>query len=604
MKINWGKLDEVNKTKYLEFQDEVELKLRRYKRENPGRFMLVESILDSKGSDWDRSISIDRNGETEDIDITNLLVYEYCSAIEKITQERINFAEALAGLTKKLDKFRIGNPVKGEDDECLYARNLEDENGIPVTSKLYRLVMSAEAQTLGYIEDGKYKGAVFLYQRDRDENFLEDEQGNPVPYDINGIDFYHIEKGQSLLNNLRQTAFHEWNHISEREFLDVDDLDAIEHETKTPDGKVHINYDDIQSYYTSEDIDQYEEPTYVITSQKDRDGRFKRYYKDEDGSLKPFSDIKFGLSNKTLEEPIHLSTGLKTEEIDKDDRSVIHNRITEGFVEYIAREMVKTVSSDEDSLALGRYHHEVEIAKNLIQNRDKSIDSSEEGNGKTIADFLSHSSVLKKELEERTVELDDGRTVNGLQYVQDRAEDEFLGRNAKTKFFRETMPNIVRQLELTREQVEGLQNLHIERNKILTKEVIQEIYNIAAGNSPIGRAVIDAALDKFSEVIEKEAQEKAIIAERVGYKPKEKEVVKEAAKEVTEEVTEEVAEEVSEDMAEEENKEVSKNTKEESESNKGEEAPKESSKGNEDNKMAFQNSRFSKDQDELDFFDL
>lgn len=517
MIIEWEKLDEVNREKYLEFQEEVERRLNAYKEENPGRFSLVEDIIDGKSDKWDKAISIDKNGEIQDINITKLLVYEYCLAQETVTQKRVNFAEALGALSKKLDKFRIGNPVKGEDDECLYSRNLEDKKGIPVTSKLYRLVSSAEAQTLGYMQDEKFRGAVFLYSKDRDENFAEDENGNLVGFDLQGIDFYHIDQEQSLLNNLRQTAFHEWNHINERDFIDREDPDAIEYETKGLDGRVNINYDEINSYYTSEDIGDYTEPTYVISNEKDENNRRKRFYKDEEGNLRPLSEVDFGLSKKDLYEPICISTGLETEEKNPDGKLTIHNRITEGFVEYIAREMVKAISDDEDCVARGRYASEVKIAGSIIRSRDKSIDDSESGKGKTIADFLQKSSILKKELEGKVVEKEDGIKVNGLQYVQDKSEDEFLGRSKKAKFFKEQLPVLVKTLALTTEQILKMKKLIGKGNKLLSKETIEAICLIAAGTDSVKRNAIKLAYDTYMGIVNKEAEENDSIGEILGY---------------------------------------------------------------------------------------
>ena len=98
-------------------------------------------------------INLISGNTSENVDISQLLAYEYCLASEKITKGKVSFESMLDKLFNGVQKFRIGNPVPGMDDECLYGKGFDDITAIPVTSKLYRMVMNAGAQHLDYFKD-------------------------------------------------------------------------------------------------------------------------------------------------------------------------------------------------------------------------------------------------------------------------------------------------------------------------------------------------------------------------------------------------------------------------------------------------------------------
>ena len=100
-------------------------------------------IEDTKGK-WEEGISVKHeDGNIEEIPISLLLAYEYCLATERITQGEVTFEDMLDKLFNNVQKFRIGNPVAGIDDECLYGQSLSDRTTIPVTTKQYRIKMHA-----------------------------------------------------------------------------------------------------------------------------------------------------------------------------------------------------------------------------------------------------------------------------------------------------------------------------------------------------------------------------------------------------------------------------------------------------------------------------
>ena len=359
-------LDRFTQSKYEEFQEKVEEVLRKYQVEYQDRYELIQKKIEQTNGNWDTNIQLTRGELLEHVAISQLLAFEYCLAAEKITKGKVSFEEMAEKLFGGVQKFRIGNPVKGVDDECLYGKSFDDETAIPVTSKLYRMVMNAGAQHLEYVKDGKMTGAVFIYEKGNMGEIAVDEHGNPV-LDIatDGIDFKDLRKGQSLLNNLRQTAFHEWNHCSEKEILSIT-ADTIPFEYECEDGKRYRNYDQITEYVTLEKNHDYQEPTYVISTEKDERGNRKKYYLNEEGTKKSFGQAvekaNFGLVKKQLDEPIYISSGLTT----KEPNGKMHNIVTEGFVEYTARSMVMAIEEGTQDIEEGKYFEQVEMAKRSL----------------------------------------------------------------------------------------------------------------------------------------------------------------------------------------------------------------------------------------------
>lgn len=268
MEIYLDKLDSITQTKYQEFKEKVEELLAFYQETDSERYNLVKDKIEQTKGNWDTTIDLVSGSSRDSVDISQLLAYEYCLASERITYGKVSFEDMLDKLFDGVKKFRIGNPVLGMDDECLYGKGFDDTTAIPVTSKLYRMVMNAGAQHLDYFRDGSFTGAVFIYERGTIKGFAKDENGNPVDMKIDGIDFSDLSKGQSLLTNLRQTAFHEWTHNAEKQVIDSTSP-TIDYEYQSEDGKTYRNYERINSYVTSENIGNLQEPQYIISTQRD-----------------------------------------------------------------------------------------------------------------------------------------------------------------------------------------------------------------------------------------------------------------------------------------------------------------------------------------------
>lgn len=513
MEIYLDKLDSITQTKYKEFKEKVQDLLTTYHETDTERFNLVKDKIEHTNGNWDTTIDLISGNSRESVDISQLLAYEYCLASEKITEGKVSFEAMLDKLFDGVKKFRIGNPVPGMDDECLYGKGFDDPTAIPVTSKLYRIVMNAGAQHLDYFRDGNFTGAVFIYERGTIKGFAKDEKGNPVNMKIDGIDFSDLSKGQSLLTNLRQTAFHEWTHNAEKEVIDSTSP-TIDYEYQSEDGKTYRNYERINSYITSENIGSIQEPQYIISTQRDSQGNRKRYFQDKNGNLRPLSEVKFGLDTKQLGTEYCFSSGLTTREVMPNGETRMHNIITEGFVEGTARAMIRAIDPQVRDIDEEKYPEYVEIAKRVIESRDVNLGENEQG--QTYADFLMHSSELKRDLESRTVVLDDGSKVDGLHYISNYA-DRVQSRQTRKSHFYRNMPNVAGNLNLSKAQIDAVRQSNLWQKRELTEDEQNYLRTLLVGGNPNNQAYVDTVVADFVDILEEEAEFFNGIAEKLGY---------------------------------------------------------------------------------------
>ncbi len=513
MEIYLDKLDSITQTKYQEFKEKVEELLTFYQGTDPERYNLVKDKIEQTKGNWDTTIDLVSGSSRDSVDISQLLAYEYCLASERITYGKVSFEDMLDKLFDGVKKFRIGNPVLGMDDECLYGKGFDDTTAIPVTSKLYRIVMNAGAQHLDYFKDGKFTGAVFIYERGTIKGFAKDENGNPVDMKIDGIDFSDLSKGQSLLTNLRQTAFHEWTHNAEKQVIDSTSP-TIDYEYQSEDGKTYRNYERINSYVTSENIGNLQEPQYIISTQRDSQGNRKRYFQDKNGNLRPLGEVKFGLDIKQLGTEYCFSSGLTTREVMPNGETRMHNIITEGFVEETARAMIRAIDPQVRDIDEEKYPEYVEMAKKVIESRDVNL--GENGQGKTYEDFLMHSSELKRDLESRTVVLDDGSKVDGLHYISNYADRVQSRQTRKSQFYR-NMPNVAGKLNLSKAQIDEVRQSNLWQKRVLTEDEQNYLRTLLVGENPNNQAYVDTVVTDFVDILGEEAEFFDGIAEKLGY---------------------------------------------------------------------------------------
>lgn len=513
MEIYLDEVDSITQTKYQEFKEKVQELLATYHETDTERFELVKKKIEQTNGNWDTTIDLVSENSRESVDISQLLAYEYCLASERITDGKVSFETMLDKLFDGVKKFRIGNPVPGMDDECLYGKSFDDPTAIPVTSKLYRMVMNAGAQHLDYFKDGNFTGAVFIYERGIIKGFAKDENGNPVDMKIDGIDFRDLSKGQSLLTNLRQTAFHEWTHNSEKEVIDTTSP-TIDYEYQSEDGKTYRNYEKINSYVTSENIRSIQEPQYIISTQRDSQGNRKRYFQDRSGNLRPLGEVDFGLEKKQLGTEYCFSSGLTTREVLPNGETRMHNIITEGFVEGTARAMIRAIDLQVMDIDEEKYPEYVEMAKRVIESRDVSL--GERGQGKTYADFLMHSSILKKDLESRTVVLDNGSKVDGLHYIADYADRVQSGQTRKSQFYK-SMPNVAGKLNLSKAQIDAVRQSNLWQKRELTEDEQNYLKTLLVGGNLNNQAYVDTVVAEFVDILVEEAEFFNGIAGKLGY---------------------------------------------------------------------------------------
>ena len=447
VEVDLSTVSEQTKLKYIEFSKKVRELLQKYdeqdKKMGLTRLEAVKrKIKDTKGK-WEEGISVKHeDGNIEEIPISLLLAYEYCLATERITQGEVTFEDMLDKLFNNVQKFRIGNPVAGIDDECLYEKSLSDPTAIPVTTKQYRIKMHAGAQSLSYCKDGKLVDATFIYEKTTIPDFaIDSETGESVAFETDGIDFQELSEERSLLTCFRQTAFHEWTHSAEKELINPDEGThsaekepinpdegtSIEHEYDSVDGKRYINYEKAEQYVSTAGI-TIQEPQYYHEQFQNKNGDIEHRYYYIDSSGEKQDDLEFGLSVHPLNEKYRISSGMITVEVKKDGSTEMHNQVDEGFVEAIARAMVLSIAPDTKDMDEGIYYEAVKMAERVFSSRDDSAKKS----GKTYADFLMHSSRLKKDLEDREI---DGK-VDGLHYIGEYAELARAGMTPKMELYK------------------------------------------------------------------------------------------------------------------------------------------------------------------------
>ena len=131
---------------------------------------------------------------------------------------------------------------------------------------------------------------------------------------------------------------------------------------------------------------------------KDEDGWILYFFEDENGTIKNMFDFQFPYSEpKKIENGLSISEGMITlEELPNGNKKMI-NRVTEGFVEDVARHMVLEIDPTAE-IDKSVYSMRVKFADALVSARDAAL-----GKGSTYAIFLTHSSILKQELESKQV---------------------------------------------------------------------------------------------------------------------------------------------------------------------------------------------------------
>lgn len=510
LEINLNTVSEQTKTKYMEFAKQVKELLQKYEAQDSIRLQQVKTKIEDTKGNWDIGIGLKHDDKAvEEIPVSLLLAYEYCLATEKITYKRVKFEDMLEKLLEGVQKFRIGNPMPGIDDECLYGKGFDDSTAMPVTTKQYRIKMHAGAQHLDYFKDGKFTGAVFIYAKEMIPNFAIDfNTGITKSFETDGINFQELSDEMSLLTCFRQTVFHEWNHNAEKEVIEPNEQ-TIQEEYDSIDGKKYKNYENISQYVLSEGI-TIQEPQYYYDPNEKVGHRY--FYIDSAGNRQ--YDIDFGLRTHQLSKNYCFSTGMTTVEVMQNGEHKIHNLITEGFVEATARAMVLSVAPDTMDIEDGRYYEQVEMAKRIFSSRDKS--KGEEGI--TYADFLMHSSRLKNELE--SIEVDS--KVDGLHYMGNYADEAKANKTPKRKMYA-SMGKITQRLgiNVNEQVIKAFEKLNLFGKSSITEDEEKEFRKLLLSGTEPNESYVDSIIAELTTYINEENQFFDGIPEKLGYGEKE-----------------------------------------------------------------------------------
>lgn len=311
----------------------------KYKAEDPKLFEYIGRLVEEKAQEgkWDKGI------DEESEDLTQMLIYEYATSLEKITKGKVSAKFVVDKLSKQMGKMRYGEYKKGLDEDVTY-------DNVPVTSREYtemcRVRSNFGAHAPTYVEDGKEKCAIVLF----DNSQQYDYNGKPVT--LTGIDL-------SNLSDVRGTAFHEWSHIMEKCFIKASDLK-----------KEDIIYKEGDSTYINACLS----PDLTMEEYKD-------YIANVDNLLQSDEEVMFG--------------GISTIEINErksPNRRIMHNQISEGATELLSRLVMKEVG--DEVIDPTRYANKVKFVERVF--KSQGIDGA-------VATYVTDSRALTRELEDKKI---------------------------------------------------------------------------------------------------------------------------------------------------------------------------------------------------------
>lgn len=164
------------------------------------------------------------------------------------------------------------------------------------------------------------------------------------------------------------------------------------------------------------------------------------------------------------ESQFNISTGLTTTEILPNGEEVIHNQVTEGFVQAVAVAITRSLGCPEQEIRTDKYFEKTQMAFKVIEARDKDL-----GQGQTFADFIRHSYQIKGELEQIHVQ---GK--NALQYISDYGEMSDRGKTTKSKIIR-GFGYLGKKLDYPLEKQEEIENSRILGKTELTEDETENL---------------------------------------------------------------------------------------------------------------------------------
>lgn len=390
---------------------EVDGLLKKYEDNDSKNLAKASKALSEKDT-WHKSI-IDENGE--EVNITLLLAYEYSKGIENITNGIVSFDEALSKL------MEIDNLVLGEfnenNDDILYGKNYQDKTMMMANSQEYYDTVRKHTGAMNFCyfdKNGKLADTVAIFKE------VRDSEGKKLR---EGATFHD-------LTDLRDTFFHEVTHHMEKDFVPKAEPQMY----TSIDGRTYSNYDK---------VDRYRKVEYV-------------------NGARIISEV----IDLPAESQFNISTGLTTTEILPNGEEVIHNQVTEGFVQAVAVAITRSLGCPEQEIRTDKYFEKTQMAFKVIEARDKDL-----GQGQTFADFIRHSYQIKGELEQIHVQ---GK--NALQYISDYGEMSDRGKT-----------------ELTEDETENLRTMLLNgKTDAESKEIVDDFVGRYTGALAEEKSFFDA----------------------------------------------------------------------------------------------------------------
>ena len=419
---------------------EVDGLLKKYEDNDSKNLAKASKALSEKDT-WQKSI-IDENGE--EVNITLLLAYEYSKGIENITNGIVSFDEALSKL------MEIDNLVLGEfnenNDDILYGKNYQDKTMMMANSQEYYDTVRKHTGAMNFCyfdKNGKLADTVAIFKE------VRDSEGKKLR---EGATFHD-------LTDLRDTFFHEVTHHMEKDFVPKAEPQMY----TSIDGRTYSNYDK---------VDRYRKVEYV-------------------NGARIISEV----IDLPAESQFNISTGLTTTEILPNGEEVIHNQVTEGFVQAVAIAITRSLGCPEQEIRTDKYFEKVQMAFKVIEARDEVV-----GQGQTFADFIRHSYKIKEELEQIPVQ---GK--NALQYISDYGEMSDRGKTTKSKIIR-GFGTLGEKLDYPPEKKEEIESSRVLGKTELTENEIDNLRTMLLNGKTDGESkkIVDDFIGRYTAALAEE----------------------------------------------------------------------------------------------------
>lgn len=311
----------------------------KYKREDKKLVNYIKKSVDEKSESgmWDAGVW----GKSKEL--TTILMFEYATAIEKITKGKLAAKQVVDKLVNSIDVFRLGTFKYQYDKDLLY-------DGHPVTSDEYTMIRFKEgtaAQTIiGKDAKKQNKVAIALF------NNIYTIRANGKDEALPGIDL-------NDLDDIRQTLFHEWTHIMAYCKVKASELQESD-----------IVFSNGRSTY----VNPLQNPVHSR-------GVIESYASNVHSLIQSDEEVTFG--------------GISTIEIDNKNirkNRIMHNLVDEGATEYITRRALEII--EKTIKHLDRYDRQVRMMGEVFEKN---------GDAAAIATYLTRPYEFIRLLESKRV---------------------------------------------------------------------------------------------------------------------------------------------------------------------------------------------------------